>query len=420
MVDLLGIRIPRKKVCPNHVAPFTAFADAFFARSSVSVWLASRGFGGKSYLLATLAFTEAVTLEASVSVLGGSGDQSKRVNKYINDFWLKPTAPSHMLASDPSHRQVTLTAGNTIEALMASQASVRGGHPQRLRLDEVDVMKLDIMDAAFGQPMGKPGISMQTVISSTHQNPQGTMTEVLERAEKKRWPIYRWCYRETSLPHGWLNPNDVSQKQTDVTDNMWKIEYDLNAPKPEDVAIMTARVEQMFDPRLGDYIGGVGEDIIIEEYDPNGTYVTGIDWAKKRDWTVIWTMRTDVAPNRLVAFLRIARTDWPVMQSAADRRIKQYPGQAFYDETGIGDVVGDNLTVDAEGLILSGRVRSDLLNNYVRAVEAGKIVAPMIQWVYNEHKYATIDDLYGSGHLPDSICAGALAWYASNNEGWVA
>jgi hypothetical protein len=36
---------------------------------------------------------------------------------------------------------------------MASQASVRGPHPHRLRLDEVDEMALDIFDAAMGQTL---------------------------------------------------------------------------------------------------------------------------------------------------------------------------------------------------------------------------------------------------------------------------
>jgi hypothetical protein len=29
---------------------------------------------------------------------------------------------------------------------------------------------------------------------------------------------------------------------------------------------------------------------------------------------------------------------------------------------------------------------------------------------YGEHRYASVDDVFGSGHLPDSVCAMALAW----------
>ncbi len=410
--------MPRVAVCPNHVAPFTALSDAYFARHSVAVWCASRGFGGKSFLLATLAFAEATTLNASVSVLGGSGEQSERVSGYINQFWNAPKAPRQLLVDDPSKRRVKLTGGNSIEALMASQASVRGGHPQRLRLDEVDVMSMPILDAAFGQPMSKAGVRMQTVLSSTHHNPRGTMTEVLERAAKKKWPVFNWCYKETMAPNGWLDPDDIAQKQKDTTDQMWRVEYDLDAPKPEDIAFLTERVEDMFNKKLGEFVGALGELIILEEADEDGRYAAGVDWAKKRDYTIVWVIRTDVSPYRLVCFLRIARAPWPVMESAVDYVLKKYPGPAYHDANGVGDVAGDNLTIDLVDIFLSGKTRSTVLSNYIKAVESHKIIAPHIEWAYNEHKFATRDDLYGEGHLPDTVCAGALAYHAALNGGW--
>ena len=74
--ETFGVRIPAVACCPEHVAPAQAFCDAYFSRASVAVWKASRGFGGKSTLLALLALTEAITLQADVTVLGGSAQQS--------------------------------------------------------------------------------------------------------------------------------------------------------------------------------------------------------------------------------------------------------------------------------------------------------------------------------------------------------
>ena len=68
-----------------------------------------------------------------------------------------------------------------------------------------------------------------------------------------------------------------------------------------------------------------------------------------------------------------------------------------------------------------GRARSDMLSNYIAAIERRELVAPMIKFMYGEHKYASVDDVYGSGagaHLPDTIAAGALGmmkggiWFA--------
>jgi hypothetical protein len=170
-----GFEIPDKAICAHHVSPWTAFADAYFSRSRVAVWKASRGLGGKSLLLAMLGLTEALTLKCDVNLLGGSGEQSKRIHEYMRKTWDYADSPRQLLASDPYLASTTLTWGNTIRALLASMTSVRGPHPVRLRLDEVDETDLAIVNAALGQPMSKASVSAQTVLSSTHHNPQGTM-----------------------------------------------------------------------------------------------------------------------------------------------------------------------------------------------------------------------------------------------------
>ena len=40
---LWGYRIPRVAVCPGHVSPFRAFADAYFARYPSMIWKAYAG-----------------------------------------------------------------------------------------------------------------------------------------------------------------------------------------------------------------------------------------------------------------------------------------------------------------------------------------------------------------------------------------
>ena len=403
----------------------------------MSVWKASRGLGGKSYLLALLGLTEAATLKANVNILGGSGEQSENVHNYCQAFWGYESAPSGLLVSDPARRHTQLAWGNAIKALTASQRSVRGPHPQRLRLDEIDEMDLAIFDAAMGQTMeGDTGIATQTVASSTHQYADGTMTEVIKRAREKGWPVYEWCYKETM--QGWLSEAEVERKRAEVTAAMWSVEYDLQEPSPEDRAIQPAAAEAMFDAALGSYKGSSGEYIEVEppafvckkcgldakqgeglkcpgcghDVIIPAQYATGADWGKKKDWTIIITNRTDVRPVRLVAFERCGRLPWPIMVEKFDSQVKRYGSRAAHDGTGLGTVVDDLLSVAATSFTMVGRARADLLSNYIKAIENGEYKSPMITFMHNEHKYASVDDIYGSGHLPDSIAAGALAWLA--------
>ena len=49
-------------------------------------------------------------------------------------------------------------------------------------------------------------------------------------------------------------------------------------------------------------------------------------------------------------------------------------------------------------------------HQYVVGVEDGGMKAPRIDHAYGEHPYAAVDEVFGTGHLPDSVCAMALAW----------
>ena len=137
-----GIKIPNVIVCPTHCTPWEAFRDSYFAADSMSVWKSSRGFGGKSYLLAALGLTEAVTLKANVNILGGSGEQSKNVHEHMENFWRTDRAPVNLLEEQlkwetklqwPPEKGALRGRRNWVRALKASQKSVRGPHPQRLR-----------------------------------------------------------------------------------------------------------------------------------------------------------------------------------------------------------------------------------------------------------------------------------------------
>jgi len=416
------VRIPKQRVCDDHKSPWEAFCDAYFRRYPVTVWKASRGFGGKSYLLALLGLTEAVTLKCDVGVLGGSGEQSQRVHGYTQDFWKAPNAPRFLLSSDPSKRDTFLKWGNSISTMMASQKSVRGPHPPRLRMDEVDEMDIKILYAALGQPMGKKGVLPQTVLSSTHQNADGTMTQILRDAAEKGWPVYEWCYRETLEPHGWLPEREIEEKRATVPKSMWDTEYELQDPNPEARAIQTECVDAMFDKRLGEYSGALGQIVKVEPRVATAKYFHGTDWAKAVDFTVILTFRQDARPWKLVAFERSGRMPWPVMVKKFNDRVKEYPGKAAHDATGVGGVVSDLLTVRAQDVLMVGRTRADMLSEYIAAIEQGNLRAPMIDFMYGEHKYASREDVYSGGsthHLPDSISAGALALWAKNHAGGV-
>lgn len=433
--QITGLEIPRTAVCAGHSSPFEAFADAYFARYPLCIWLASRGLAGKSVTLASLAMVEAATLGASVSLLGGSGEQSKRVHDYMtgedtnlpNMFWKNPTAPRHLVRSS-SGSITRLTNNGRIKVLMASSTSVRGPHPQRLRIDEGDEVNMEIMEAALGQPMSARGIASQVVVSSTHQYPNGTMTEMLRRVSTHGYKLHKWCYRETI--NGWLTPADVEVKKSLVTKQTWDTEYDLQEPSIGDRAIDTLAVTHAFsltdEIQLspGDYYEYEAPQFHTEIRNNkevvvwDGRYVTSADWAKKQDWTAILTIRVDVRPVRLVAFEYTGRLPWPQMVNRFEYQVKRYNSEAIHDGTGLGTVVDDLLYVSAYAMTMQGRMRRDIFSNWIGAIESGDFRSPNIVYMRDEHRYCRVGDLYTeSGHPPDTFIAGALAWFLFDS-GW--
>lgn len=259
-----------------------------------------------------------------------------------------------------------------------------------------------------------------------------TMSEILQRAGQQGWPTHEWCYRESSNDvDGWLRNEQIKRTRAMVTSQMWQVEYDLQEPAVGNRAIDTDAVEAMFagyraepdtppddDPGMAVYKHHDperGERYVFETPDlKKGEYVTGADWAKEQDWTVIATFRTDCEPWRLVAFSRTHRRPYPLMVKLFNSHLDRFPGAAIHDATGLGNVVGDYLDARVKGFVMTGRQRDDMLTEYINAVEDHRLVAPKIESAYTEHKYASVEDVYKRGettHLPDTVCALALCWH---------
>jgi hypothetical protein len=434
-----GVSIPYQKCCDIHpTSPWQAFADAYFARGTMHLWKASRGFGGKSFLLSLYGATCADTLAAEVKILGGSGAQSKRVKEHMGTFWSAPSFPKSRLEQNTTVK-AELINGGSVEALMASQTSARGPHPQRLLLDEVDEMDLAIIDASMGQTMGKDMrygfVPKATVMASTKQYANGPMAEMERRVKRGGWKYHEWCYRAGLKSRGfWLSDDEVASKKLEITEIMWDTEYEGQEPNPQDRAINPEKVKLMFDKDLGEWRGP--DDAIVpyleyEEPTSTGVYTHGADWARKVDFTEIVTMRVDTRPIKIVAYERVRRLPWPVMVAKFKDRIKRYGGDAAHDGTGLGDVVDQTMLDErdigefagrsdflqlesiAEPVILAGRARQNCFSEYIKAIETDDIVCPFIEPLYIQHLYAGVDDIYlPGGHPPDGFVAAALAWRA--------
>ena len=415
-----GVTVPRDKHCPHHQAPFDAFATAFFAREPQVLVLGSRGLSGKSQMMSVLGITQAVVLGTETNIVGGSEMQSRNVLEHIRKAWLNPGAPRQMILKDQTE-SMTLTNNAIIRPLTASQKSVRGPHPPRLLLDEIDEMDAEILESAKGQPMPQKNwlgvlIPQQTIMVSTLQYADGTMMKEMNRFKEEGLPIYEWCYKDTMYAKdGWLSEEFVEQKKREVSKERWRVEYELGEPSIGNRAIDSDAVEQMFSLKAPDPIKLNREFEQVEYEAPRNDrdYVIAADWAQAVDWTVITVWDVTQDPIRCVYFIRMKRRPYPYMVGWFNKLQKHYNADGIHDATGLGSVVKDLMESRVRNFIMAGRERDDMLSEFVSAVERGQIKAPRIGSFYREILYASVDDLYSKGkefHLPDAFCSAALAW----------
>jgi hypothetical protein len=103
--------------------------------------------------------------------------------------------------------------------------------------------------------------------------------------------------------------------------------------------------------------------------------------------------------------------------------MKRYRGLVAHDATGVGDVIGDLFPEDAHqhsqihGEVMRGEARSQMFSEYIRAIESGTFKAPRIQFAFEEHLYCSYEALFAaSGHPPDSVVSGSMAWLFRGHE----
>ena len=104
----LGVRIPDKRLCSDHQAPFSFVADVFLGRVVDAVVWSCRS-GGKSFNEALLTFLDShFRPKCDTRVLAGSFYQGKQVYGATLNFWDEP-GWAQFLLSEPTKSETLST-----------------------------------------------------------------------------------------------------------------------------------------------------------------------------------------------------------------------------------------------------------------------------------------------------------------------
>lgn len=209
--EFLGFDIPRVPVCmlhnpeyPDqdypHKAPFNYVADMYFERVRNSIAFANRT-GGKTQNVAILNHLD-MTFKAGCEVAsaGSTLDQATKVYRYFTKFHNHPTLGG-LLKKMPTKSMTTYRNESQQEVVTGTVKGMNSPHPQKARIDEVELMDWEVLQEGLSMSVSKEGIMGQNTFLSTRKYDTGTFQRLLTSPtfmdeSNADNDIYCWCIFE--------------------------------------------------------------------------------------------------------------------------------------------------------------------------------------------------------------------------------
>lgn len=192
--EFLGYDVPKKKTCPNHISPFKFLHDVYFERVSNAFAYGSRG-SGKTRLFSMLNHLD-MTFKPGVTIVsaGATLDQSHRCYDYFCEYYKHPLLKS--MLTDNLMSYSAGRNGSVLEVITGSLKGFNGPHPAKARIDELELIKWDILQEGLSMALSDGQYRPQTIMASTRKWSGGSVSRILDEAPNRNVSVYNFCVLE--------------------------------------------------------------------------------------------------------------------------------------------------------------------------------------------------------------------------------
>lgn len=189
--EFLGFEYPTKAFCSHHDPPGVVICDIYFERVLFVLLWANRT-GAKTTIVALLNHLDSLFKGPMEIVNAGAAlDQAHKGYQYYLNSFSHPLLKSFI--ADSIQSKTELTNGSVTQIITGSFKGFNGPHPQRTRLDEVELMEWAVLEEGLSMSKGSKTVKAQDVLSSTRKFSRGTMQRLIDEKETRHLSLRSWC-----------------------------------------------------------------------------------------------------------------------------------------------------------------------------------------------------------------------------------
>lgn len=208
LAALTGETIPFVKCCPDHASPWDYIWMSY--RVDLPKWkdkskpnlvyVGSRA-GYKTLSMAKLIAAELLLKPNCRTVgMGAIEKHAMRTFEFVQRYLRHPVVVELEMVKKALVSKTELTNGSCYVQAVATLAGANADHPQKLRIDEVDLMKPSVLEEARMMSQSWADISVHTSYVSSRKKEDGIMDTLVENSFGKDYDVMISCYKDTAEP----------------------------------------------------------------------------------------------------------------------------------------------------------------------------------------------------------------------------
>jgi len=210
MNALTGEVVPFTPVCSHHKSPWDMIWESFkvdlpeYAKlPQTDIIAIGPREGFKTLSTAKLIAMEALLKpKVSIASIAAIIKQASRCYKYASQYLFHPLLTDMNMVVKNIMEETRLANKSHYEQLVATVYNVNSPHPNKLRADEVELMKPEVVEEMKNVPSSYGGWRAHTLYTSTRKYYDGLMSELVARQQKNGYSskLIIWCYKDVSEP----------------------------------------------------------------------------------------------------------------------------------------------------------------------------------------------------------------------------